>query len=216
MKELSLPQSLKYYWICCFFADYKKSDGSVDYDAIYDVITGTTRKKRKIYPWLEPEVWYPPEAHQQELIIPDKYTHAMPFKIEGIMQLLDWDSLKEGIRQVSNVSKVVKKRDAHPLTEYIMKAKELIKPIDREKQARVISKFRSGEATFDDLLNEEWFSPQVQDKLEQLKRKHGDNFKYSGEEGKLKKIVYNRIRNWLIRAGLSPGKTKTNWWEQLK
>jgi len=216
MKALRLPQSLKYYWICCFFADFRNSDGSVNFDTIYDVITGSKGEKRKIFPWLEPEVWYPAQAYQQELKIPDEYIHAMPFKIEGTMQLLDWDSLKEGIRQVSAISKLLKKRDIHPLTHHIMRAKELTKLIVRDRQARVTARFRSGEATFDDLLSEEWQSPQVQDELERLKKEYGIDFKYSGQENKLKKRVYNRIRNLLIRNGLSPGKPKTNWWESVK
>lgn len=216
MSSLCLPQSLKFYWMCCFYADFRNSDGSVNFNAICDVITGIDENKRKIFPWLEPEVWYPAEAHQQELEIPDGYSHAMPFKIEGTMQLLDWHCLLEGIRRVSAIRNMVKKRDEHPLTAYIMKAKELIKPIDRERQARVIEKFRSGGATFDDLLREEWQSPQVQDELERLKGQCGIRFRYSGEEGKLKKRVYNRIRNWLVRAGLPPGTPKTQWWEPVK
>lgn len=215
MKELRLPHCLRFYWICCFYADYESPDGSLDYGAIYNVITDAEGTE-KMYPWLEPEVWYPAEAHQQELKIPPEHKGAMPFKIEGAFQLLDWESLLEGIRRVSAIRKSVLRRDRHPLTAYIMSAKELIKSRDRERQARAIEGFRTGSATFDDLLHEEWHSREVQADLDRLKNAYGIYFRYSGEESRLKRRVYNRVRNWLVRAGLSPGKPKTKWWVHPK
>ncbi len=53
LKRLGLPESAVYYWLACFYSNYLKSDGSIEYDNIKDVLFASNGEfGDKAYPLL--------------------------------------------------------------------------------------------------------------------------------------------------------------------
>lgn len=206
LENLGLPKSLIYYWLACFYAPYERPDGNADFDLIRDVFFTHGKFGDKLYPQAftlvapsevpryRQEIGQPP--HRLEL-------RGTPFRLEGTLELAAGDMLKEVVGAIRRARD--DKALDHPLHGLVNRAKG--RPQMRKHVA--LHKYRADEASFEELLSEEWQYGDTQAELQQLRRQYQNNHVRADKaERELQRKIFNRVYNWLHSVGIKPPRLK--------
>ena len=97
-----------------------------------------------------------------------------------------WTTLTGGRRSFPTI-------DPHPLVELIPKAKSNLS----QRKSQALKRFSAGEAVFEDLLVEEWNTPEIQVEASERAARNRDNpVRLKASMRELQKKVYDRVRKW--------------------
>ncbi len=203
--RMALPANLQTYWEDCFYCDYLRADGSVDFNKIrrriaYEEVDGLGEETGR---WLEGNrslpalpfsaglVWYEDEDIHGPWLRIEVQVHAHLASRDLLDSAMDqaWRTITHS-RDFSLGGASVGK---HPLCSLI----PLAKANRSETKRRALERWQRGEVDFEGLLAEEWQDAGIQQELRdavvqfggnpvQLERRHRD----------LQKRVYDRVRKW--------------------
>jgi hypothetical protein len=206
---LELPLNLLTYWSDCFYCDYLRSDGSVDFSKIrrriaYEEMDHHGHRTGR---WLPAHQSLPPLPYSVGLVWylwEDIHDSWLRIEIQVHPALVSRDLLESALEQAwltlnqpSGPGLVIrggKRRwPSHPLSALLPRAKAK----RSERKRRALERWQRGEVDFEGLLEEEWQDPGVQEELQGLiaaYRSHPLQLQQRHRE--LQKQVYDRVRKW--------------------
>ena len=186
LQLLDLPESFIWYWTACFYSDYKRPRGVIDYEAIR---LGNERQR-------------PPNPLRLRLF--DKGGRWVRFQVDGPLNLVTKAEVKEWTSTILHLAQ----RHRHPLTTFIRRARAFVSPRKREAIRRLLE----GSATFEDILREEYWSEQVDGDLRPLLNLRGIN--RTKAEGAYRKSVYDKVRLWCREVSVPTPRPSSGWWKR--
>jgi len=115
------------------------------------------------------------------------------------------------LTSVPDLKKIVVEHGPKRLRSYIQRGK--VRPTYKSPRiSQSLERYAAGEASFEDLLREEWFSTEVQSDLDFELNGCRDINKRGATERKWRKLIYRRVRRRLEKAGLKPPSPRWGWW----
>jgi hypothetical protein len=115
------------------------------------------------------------------------------------------------LKSITDVKRVVIGHGPRRLTNQVHRGK--VRPTYKSPEIkRSLERYAAGQASFEDLLREEWFSPEVQSDIAFELQEYSDISKQIITEQKWHKLVYRRVRRRLEKAGFKPPSPAWGWW----
>ena len=205
--RLELPANLQTYWEDCFYCNYLRADGSVDFNKIRRVIAYEELDSRgeKTGRWLDGNrslpalpfdaalVWYEDEdIHGPRLRI-EVQVHAPLVSRDLLDSAMDqaWRTITH-TREYSFIG-AASAVGKHPLIALIPQAR-----VNRsETKRRALERCQKGEVDFEGLLAEAWQDPGIKQELREMVGQYrGNPVLLQKRHREMQKRVYDRVRNW--------------------
>jgi hypothetical protein len=202
LRRLRLPPTLQEYWEDCFYCDYQRSDGTVDFSKIRRCIAyeEVDRQGNKTGHWKPGNKSLPKLPYQASIVYySEEDIHDPWVRIEVMIhgplatrEMLE-AALDQGWRTLNHIRRFPPRWEPHPLSKLIPKAKAN----QSEAKRWALERFRQGEVDFEGLLAEEWQTTEVQEELRGIRERYGRSPKeFQKREYALQKKVYDRVRRW--------------------
>jgi len=203
--RLALPANLQTYWEDCFYCDYLRADGIVDFNKIrrriaYEELDGLAKKTGQ---WLEGNrsmpalpfsaglVWYEDEDIHGPWLRIEVQVHAHLVSRDLLDSAMDqaWRTITDSRNFPLGEAAV----ENHPLTALIPQAKAN----RSETKRRALERWQLGEVDLDGLLAEECQDPRVQRELWAMVAEYrGNPVQLQKMHRALQKRVYDRVLKW--------------------
>ncbi len=187
LQLLDLPESFERYWVACFYSDYLRPEGGIDYEQIRQ---GGARVR-------------PPNPIRLRLT-PATGGRWKSFRLDGSLRLVTKADIDEWRRTILALAQ----RDPHPLTELMRSARAPSSPRKKDAQRRLLERT----ATFEDILREEYWAEEVDGELRPLLGLIGINRTVA--ERTHRKTTYDRVRLWCEEIGTATLKPTSGWWRR--
>ena len=150
LEQMSLPDSLVYYWMACFYANFMPSRGSIDFSANRDVFFVPNGKfGNRLFP-------YPFKFVAPYRLKADHDEKKVPYNLEISMELTSgelWEEANKFLREYREDD-----TRNYPTLGFMHKAK--VKPSEVARAS--VRRFRDGVIDFPGLLREEWWNSETQ------------------------------------------------------
>ena len=205
LHRLQLPANLQTYWEDCFYCDYLRPDGSVDFHRIrrriaYEEMDRLGEKTGRwlagnrslpALPYTAGLVWYEDEDIHDPWLRIEVQVHAALVSRDLLDSAIDqaWMTLKHrgGIIPHGDVGAA----GQHPLSALIPRAKA-----NRSEPKRLaLERWRRGDVDFEGLLVEEWQKASIKEELRDIvARCRGNPVQLQKRHRDLQKRVYDRVR----------------------
>lgn len=199
---MALPPTFQEYWEDCFYCDYMRRDGSVDFTKIrrrigyeetdrHGIQTGRWVPGNKSLPKLPYEAsiaHYPGEELNDSWVRIEVMVHESFASRDLLDEAMDqaWLTLKDLRRWPGSWH-------PHPLVAYIPHAKANRSEVRRDASER----FNRGEVDFEGLLEEQWLSSDNQAALRAIMNRHrADPTRLAKAHLAQQKLIYDRVRQW--------------------
>ena len=205
--RLALPPNLLTYWEDCFYCNYLRADGSVDFNQIrrriaYQEKDGLGQETGRwlagnrslpALPFHASLVWYGDEDIHDPWLRIEVRVHSSLISRDLLDSAMDqaWRTITQP--SVFSRSGSATADGKHPLSSLITQAKAN----RSETKRRSLERWQRGEVNFEDLLAEEWQSTRVQQELQEtVDRYRGNPVQLQTMHRDLQKRVYDRVRKW--------------------
>jgi len=219
LRRLELPPNLLQYWEDCLYCEYTGEAGVDDFGNIrrglaYEERLPDGTETGKWIPGTKslPELPYTLElSWQEEEDIHEPWIRAEVRIHQGFVthNLLDAIA-RRAFRMLRHHISYSEGTD-HPLVSLINRAK--VSPQQRKRNA--VARYQQGEASFEDLLEEEWVTGHVQAELQSIVETYGGRPHMLQKELRyLQDKAYNRVRKWLPEPRPTVGR-KGTWRKKL-
>ena len=205
--RMELPANLRTYWEDCFYCNYLRADGSVDFNKIrrcvaYEELDGRGEKTGR---WLEGNrslpalpfsaalVWYEDEDIHGPWLRIEVQVHAPLVSRDLLDSAMDQAWMTITHSRDFSLGRAAGTGGKHPLSALIPQAKAN----RSETKRRALERWQRGEVDFEGLLAEEWQDPRNQQDLQDLVVQVGGKpFRLQKRHRDLQKRVYDRVRKW--------------------
>lgn len=245
VKKLDLPECYAMAWVCCFLPQGARwmADRAIPVlercpqFAYWRQFTCTGQYQRahvKAYPFVIDWSEGADEKYRESATMWDLQERGIDLGIQSdshgnIRMTLSWppglvrlNELRQAVEYAQHYyQKRLRPKEQTPLRaiveQFIHRAKVI--PVDQRKESAQI-RYKSGEATFDQLLCEEALSPEVQRRYKEYSSLYRKSPAHKSSALKnirlLRKEVYDRVRSWVIDTGQLPKVPKhPPWWSDV-
>ena len=218
LERLALPPNLFEYWEDCFYCDYRRPDGGIDFDRIRRRIAFEERDKlgNKTGRWLPGNRSLPPLPYELSVVnYPDEDIQSPWVRLELMVHssFVGRDMLDEAsvsalrlLRHLRATGRFKGRR--HAVSGYVSKAKANIS----ERKRSGVERYNRGEIDFEGLMEEEWLRPDT--KFEVSQNIAGRSRFWSADKALRweQDKIYNRVRRWFPDP--KPKVAEKNLWRQ--
>ena len=203
LEKLGLPPNLFQYREDCFYCDYRRPDGSSNFDSIKRRLAyeETDRDGKATGRWLPgvrslPElpyevsvVYYPGEDIHNPWVHIELTVHASFVRRDNLFDA--FGTALKLTRHLETTGRVGEVR--HPVSALVARAK----PNRSDRKRSAVERYKRGEIDLEGLLEEEWYRPEAQSDIalnvQHRNRSWSIDKAIRSEQDKL----YNRVRGWL-------------------
>jgi len=245
VKSLNLPESYAMAWVCCFLPEgakwmanrtipvFERFPQFADWSKF--ICTNAYQRRRvRAYPFFIDWSEGADEKYRESPTMWDLQERGMNLGMESdpfgnIRLTLSWrpelvrvDELRKAVEYAQRYYHELPglKRQTTPLRtlteQFVHRAKVI--PFDQRKRSSQL-RYRSGEATFEQLLCEEALTPEVQKQYKEyvsMYQSSARRYAATKQIRLLRKEVYDRVRSWLIETGPLPKVQKhPPWWSEV-
>ena len=184
INAMGLPPTFLEFWEDCLYNEYRGGEGKPRPAMIHRVRSG--RRSEPNPPFKVALVWEPDEdVHgpwvRMEIMI---HTEFCTHDLYQDAASLGWDTIRQHL-YLNNIT-------PHPVAVLATK----VKPNVSERKENAIDRYVAGEVSFDDLITEEWESPEVRAQLAKVMATYPTQYKRDRELKAVQKKVYNKVKRW--------------------